>query len=312
MELIRGLVNLRPRHRGCVVSIGNFDGAHLGHQAVLGRLAEKAALLGVPAVVVTFEPQPREFFVHGETPPRLTRFREKIIALRRYSVDRVLCIRFNKQFANWSAQEFIQRLLIDGLEVRCIIVGDDFRFGKGRSGDIEMLKQAGAEHGFQVVNMHSFGVDEARVSSTRIRVALQAGDLHTAEKMLGRVYRMCGRVAHGDQLGRKLGFPTANIHLHRRAVPVLGVFVVEMLGLDTEPLPGVANVGTRPTVNGQRTLLEVHLFDFNQDIYGRYVEVNFLHKLRDEERYASLQLLAEQIQRDADQAREFFRLMPSK
>lgn len=312
MELIRGLANLRPRHRGCVVTIGNFDGVHLGHQAILGRLAEKAALLGVPAVVVTFEPQPREFFAGGETPPRLTRFREKVIALRRYSVDRLLCVRFNKTFTQWSAEQFINQLLVNGLGARCVIVGDDFRFGQGRLGDIDLLKQAGAAHGFQVINMHSFAIDESRVSSTKIRAALQLGDLHTAEKLLGRPYRMCGRVAHGDQLGRKLGFPTANIHLHRKAVPIHGVFVVEMFGLDVEPLPGVANVGTRPTVNGKRSLLEVHLFDFNQDIYGRYVEVNFLHKLRDEERYASLDLLAAQIQRDADHAREFFRLVPSK
>lgn len=196
--------------------------------------------------------------------------------------------------------------------VRCVIVGDDFHFGKGRQGDINLLKQAGATHAFQVINMHSFAIDETRVSSTKIRSALQMGDLKTAEKLLGRPYRMCGRVAHGDKLGRKLGFATANIHLHRKAVPLHGVYVVEMFGLDAEPLPGVASVGTRPTVNGKRTLLEVHLFDFNQDIYGRYVEVNFLHKLRDEERYASLDLLAAQIQRDADDAREFFRLAPSK
>lgn len=312
MELIRGLANIRPQHRGCVVTIGNFDGVHLGHQAILGRLAEKAALLGVPAVVVTFEPQPREFFAGGETPARLTRFREKVIALRRYSVDGVLCIRFNHAFAQWSADEFIRRLLVEGLGVRCVIVGDDFHFGKGRQGDINLLKQAGAAHAFQVINMHSFAIDETRVSSTKIRAALQTGDLKTAEKLLGRPYRMCGRVAHGDKLGRKLGFATANIHLHRKAVPLHGVYVVEMFGLDAEPLPGVASVGTRPTVNGKRTLLEVHLFDFNQDIYGRYVEVNFLHKLRDEERYASLDLLAAQIQRDADDAREFFRLAPSK
>ncbi len=307
MELIRGLCNLRPRHRGCVATIGNFDGVHLGHQAVLGQLAEKAAELSLPSVVITFEPYPQEFFAHGAVvPPRLTRFREKIQALRRYSVDRVLCLPFNRVLSETSAQDFIRRILVEGLGVRYLVVGDDFRFGHQRQGDFAMLKEAGARYGFQVVNRHTFSIDGARVSSTRIREALAHGDLNNAGKLLGRPYRMCGRVAHGDQRGRTIGFPTANIYLHRKASPVQGVFAVEVFGLDAEPLPGVANVGTRPTVDGTRALLEVHLLDFAQDIYGCYVQVDFLHKLRDEQKFASLDDLKRQIEFDTAQARDFF------
>lgn len=307
MELIRGFYNLRPRHHGCVATIGNFDGVHLGHQAVLGQLAEKSAELGLPSVVVTFEPQPREFFAHSQSPARLTRFREKMQALRRYSVDRVVCLRFDEKLANMEAQEFIQRLLVEGLGVRYLVAGDNFRFGHDRRGDFAMLQTAGARYGFQVVNMHTFSVDNIRVSSTRIREALAAGDFTTAEKLLGRPYRMSGRVAHGDKLGSRLGFPTANIHLHRKMAPLQGVFVVEMFGLSREPVSGAANVGTRPTLNGTRCLLEVHLLDFNEDIYGRYVQVEFLHKLRDEVRYDSLDELKDAIAKDCEQTREFFR-----
>lgn len=307
MELIRGFYNLRPRHHGCVATIGNFDGVHLGHQAVLGQLAEKSAELGLPSVVVTFEPQPREFFAHSQSPARLTRFREKMQALRRYSVDRVVCLRFDEKLASMEAQDFIQRLLVEGLGVRYLVAGDDFRFGHDRRGDFAMLQTAGARYGFQVVNMHTFSVDNIRVSSTRIREALAAGDFTTAEKLLGRPYRMSGRVAHGDKLGSRLGFPTANIHLHRKTAPLQGVFVVEMFGLSREPVSGAANVGTRPTLNGTRCLLEVHLLDFNEDIYGRYVQVEFLHKLRDEVRYDSLDELKDAIAKDCEQTREFFR-----
>jgi riboflavin kinase/FMN adenylyltransferase len=306
MELIRGLHNLRPAHHGCVATIGNFDGVHLGHQAVIGQLAENADHFGVPSTVITFEPQPLEYFTRGEAPARLTRLREKLQALRRYSVDRVLCLRFDEHLASMPAQEFIRRVLVDGLGVRYLVLGDDFRFGKGRVGDFAMLEQAGAEYGFQVVNMHTFSVDGERVSSTRVRQALAAGDLTAAEKLLGRPYRMCGRVAHGDKRGRSIGFPTANIHLHRQKSPVAGVFAVEMFGLDTEPVAGVANVGSRPTVDGTRILLEVHLFDFDQEIYGRYVHVNFVKKLRDETRFDSFEALQQQIDKDVIEARGYF------
>lgn len=305
MQIIRGSHNLRPSHRGCVATIGNFDGVHLGHQAVLGQLAEKADALGLPLVVVTFEPQPEEYFRPAAAPPRLTRLREKAQALRRYAVDRLLVLRFNARFAAQEPQAFIERVLVEGLGVRYLVIGDDFRFGKQRAGDFEMLGKAGLEHGFEVVNMHTFSLDSERVSSTRVREALGVGDLNAAEKLLGRPYRMSGRVAHGDKLGRAIGFPTANIHLHRKATPLRGVFAVELYGILGEPLPGVANLGTRPTAGGLRTLLEVHLFDFDNDIYGAHVHVEFLHKLRDERRFDSFEALKQQIQRDAAQAREF-------
>ena len=306
MELISGLHNLRSRHHGCVATIGNFDGVHLGHQAVLGQLAEKADELSLPSLVITFEPQPQEYFAPEQAKPRLTRLREKLKALPRYGVDRVLCLRFNQSLASLPADEFIKQILVDGLGVRYLVVGDDFRFGSGRAGDFSMLQKAGEENGFPVVNMHTFNIDGERVSSTRIREALAKGDLDTAEKLIGRPYRMCGRVAHGDKRGRTMGFPTANIHLHRKATPVEGVFAVEMFGVEGEPVAGVANVGTRPTVDGTRSLLEVHLFDFDKDIYGQYIHVNFVHKLRDEERFDSFEELKQQILKDADDARAFF------
>lgn len=306
MKIIRGLYNLRPQHQACVATIGNFDGVHLGHQAVLGQLAEKADALGLPLVVVTFEPQPQEFFRPEVSPPRLTRFREKVQALRRYAVDHVLSLRFDAAFSCQSPDEFIQHLLVDGLAVRYLVVGDDFRFGKDRQGDFARLRVAGQEHGFEVVSMHTFMLDGERVSSTRVREALGKGDLNEAEKLLGRIYRMSGRVAHGDKRGRTIGFPTANIHLHRKAIPLRGVYVVELYGIAGEPLAGVANLGTRPTVDGMRTLLEVHIFDFERDIYGAHVHVDFLHKLRDEQRFADFEALKAQIVCDAAQARDYF------
>jgi riboflavin kinase/FMN adenylyltransferase len=304
MELIRGLTNLKPRHRPCVATIGNFDGVHLGHQAIIGQLAEKGAELRLPTTVVIFEPQPLEFFQPAaKVPPRLTRLREKLQALRRYSVERVLCLRFDDELARLSPDAFIRRILVDGLGVRYLVVGDDFRFGARRAGDFALLKRAGEAHGFQVVPMHTVMIDGERVSSTRVRRALADGDLETAEKLLGRPYRMCGRVAHGDKRGRTIGVPTANVHLHRVATPVKGVYVVEVFGLHEEPVTGVANVGTRPTVDGTRTLLEIHLFEFDRDIYGHYININFLHKLRDEQRFASFDELKARIQRDIDEAR---------
>lgn len=308
MELVRGLHNLRPRHRGCAVTIGNFDGVHLGHQSVLGQLAERAAELQVPVTVVTFEPQPMEYFSPETAPPRLTRFREKIEALRRFGVDRVVNLRFDRRLAGMAPETFLREILLDGLGVKYLVVGDDFRFGRDRAGTFSMLQQAGDEHGFPVVNMHTFGIEGSRVSSTRIREALASGNLATAEALLGRQYRMSGRVAHGDKRGRQIGFPTANIHLHRTAAPVSGVFAVEMFGLPHEPLPGIANVGTRPTVDGTRPLLEVNLFNFSGNIYGCHVQVEFLHKIRDEQRFESFEALKAQIERDVAEARGYFGL----
>lgn len=312
MELIRGLHNLTARHRGCVATIGNFDGVHLGHQAVLGQLAEKADEFCAPTTVIIFEPQPQEYFASGAATPRLARLREKLLALRRFSVDRVLCLPFNRALAELSAEAFIERVLLDGLGVRYLVVGDDFRFGAGRRGDFAMLQAAGARHGFELARMHTFTLGGERVSSTRIRAALAAGEMAQAGQLLGRPYRMCGRVAHGDKRGRTIGFPTANIQLHRKTSPLGGVFAVELFGVAGEPWRGVANVGCRPTVDGLRPLLEAHLFDFDGDLYGRHVCVNFLHKIREELRFASFDDLKRQILRDAQDARDFFSGKPLK
>ncbi len=306
MELIRGLHNLRPAHRGCVATIGNFDGVHLGHQEVLGQLAEKAEDLGLPTTLITFEPQPLEYFAPERAPARLTRLREKLQALRRFSVDRVLLLPFNRQLAEKGAQEFIRQILVAGLDVKYLVVGDDFRFGRGREGDFDTLVAAGREHGFQVVNMHTYSVDGERVSSTRVREALERGDMRAAERLLGRHYRMSGRVRHGDRLGRELGFPTANIWLHRKVSPLEGIFAVEVFGLEREPLAAVASIGNRPTVDGTRTILEVYIFDFDAEIYGRYLQVAFLHKLRDQLKFDSLEALREQIARDVRETQAFF------
>lgn len=306
MEFIRGLQNLKPRHQGCVATIGNFDGVHVGHQTVIRQVTDKARELGLPAVVVTFEPQPREYFRPEVSPPRLTKLREKLHALQDLHVDRVLCLRFNDYLASLTAEQFVQAVLVDGLGVNYLVVGDDFRFGQGRAGDFEFLCQAGELHQFEVANTHSCKVDNLRVSSTRIRQALTAGNLELVEILLGRPYCMCGHVAHGDKRGRDIGFPTANIHLHRHATPLKGVYAVRMLGLAEGPVNGVANLGTRPTVEGTRTLLEVHLLDFQRDIYGAHVDVCFLEKLRDEQRFDSFEALQAQIKRDVHRAREIF------
>jgi riboflavin kinase/FMN adenylyltransferase len=307
MKIIRDLHSLPERERTCVATIGNFDGVHLGHQAMLRRLGEKAEALGLPALVILFEPQPQEYFAPDKAPARLTRLRDKIQALHRLGVDRVLCLRFRPALAALSAEAFIEQYLVRNLWVRYLIVGDDFRFGKNRTGDYALLDRAGREHGFTVVSMPTVDAGGERVSSTRIRQALAEADFTTAARMLGRPFAISGRIGHGDKRGRSIGFPTANIQLRRRSVPVSGVFAVEVAGIRDVPLAGVANVGTRPTVDGTRSLLEFHLFDFDADIYGKHVDVTFRYKLRDERRFASLDELKTQIGRDVEQGRAFFR-----
>jgi len=305
-ELIRGLYNFSLKNKGCVATIGNFDGVHLGHQALLSEVKKRAKALGVPSLVITFEPQPMEFFTRVKSVPRLTRFREKFSQLAQSGIDKVLVIRFNAEFAALTAEEFMEHLLSGTLGIKEIIVGDDFHFGKGRQGNMNVLKQAGEQLGFAVKSVQSVLIDNERVSSTRIRKALVDSDHLLAERLLGRPYSMLGRVVYGDQLGRTIGFPTANIYLHRQATPVHGIYVTRLYGITKKALPGVANVGIRPTVGGTRTLLEVHLFNFNQNIYGKYVCVEFCKKLRDEEHYETLDLMKEQILKDADEARHYF------
>jgi riboflavin kinase/FMN adenylyltransferase len=307
MRFIRGLYNLHPGQRGCVATIGNFDGVHRGHQAVLEQVREQATCRRLPAALITFEPLPREYFTPQEAPPRLTRLREKLIALRRYGIERVVCLRFDQRLAGLAPQAFIREILVDGMGVKYLVVGDDFRFGEHRAGTFATLQAAGAEYGFEVASMHTYRIGGGRVSSTRVREALAHGDLLTASLLLGRPYGMSGRVAHGDKRGRTIGFPTANVYLHRTSSPVAGVFAVEVEGIADTPVSGIANVGSRPTVDGTRSLLEVHLFDFSGELYGRYVQVSFLKKLREERRFTSVDSLREQILLDVDQARAFFR-----
>lgn len=310
MELIRGQHNLKPRHRGCVATIGNFDGLHRGHQAVIAQVKEKADEMQLPAVLITFEPQPQEYFRPHEIPARLTRLREKLAVIETLAIDRVLCLRFNAKLAELTAEQFVQQILVDGLGIKYLVVGDDFKFGKGRSGDFQFLNAVAGQHGFEVSDTRTLDFQGRRVSSTRVRNALGEGDLALAHQLLGRNYAMSGRVAHGDKRGRTIGFPTANIYLHRKSSPVYGVYAVQLHSNDPRigdrPVNGVANVGQRPTVGGTRTLLEVHLFDFDADIYGAYVQVSFLHKIRDEQRFESFEALKAQIQRDAGEARAFF------
>ncbi|EIK53558.1 bifunctional riboflavin kinase/FMN adenylyltransferase [Stutzerimonas stutzeri TS44] len=310
MQLVRGLHNLRPRHRGCVATIGNFDGVHRGHQAILARLRERAAELGVPSCVVIFEPQPREFFAPDRAPARLTRLREKLCLLSEQGVDRVLCLAFNRRLRELSAAEFVHATLVQGLGVRHLEVGDDFRFGCDRAGDFDFLRKAGAAEGFTVEAATTIEVNGERVSSTRVRQALAAGDLDAVEALLGRPFSLGGRVMHGQKLGRQLGTPTANIQLKRRSAPLSGVFVVS-LELGGRQLAGVANIGTRPSVESDgKPHLEVHLLDYQGDLYGRRVCVTFHRKLRDEQRFASLEALKTAIDADVAAARAYWRASP--
>lgn len=306
MELIRGLYNLRAAQRRCVATIGNFDGVHLGHQAVLTQLAARAATLQSPSVAIIFEPLPREFFHPASAPPRLTRLREKLMVLREHRIDSVLCLRFDAALAAMRASEFIDRILIQGLDVRYLVLGDDFHFGKDREGNFDTLRAAGSAYGFEVANMPTLEIEGERVSSTRIRQALTRGDLSAAEVLLGRRYCLCGRVRRGDSLGRKLGFPTANLALGWPLPPVQGIYAVEVSGLEREPLQGVASIGSRPAVHGTDHRLEVYLLDFNDDIYGRHPCVALLQKIRDEAHFDSLSELKTQIARDVESARAYF------
>lgn len=318
MRLIRGLTNLKrlsgqagsPLAGGCVATIGNFDGVHLGHKTIIDQVKQKAAQLGVPSVVMIFEPQPREFFQGDEAPPRLMPFRQKFEALLAEGVDMVLCIRFDETFRSYSGMGFIEDVLISGLGVRHLVVGDDFRFGCDRAGDFKLLQGVGQERGFTVENTRTVTVDGERVSSTRVRNALNVNGLKEAERLLGHPYRIHGRIVYGRQLGRQLNAPTANILLNQ--MPALrGVYVVRARLETGEWCDGVANIGLRPTVDGKRPSLEVHLFDFAGTLYGQHLEVVFRHGLRDEVKFDSVDELRQQIARDFDNARAWLAYNPA-
>ena len=301
--MIRGIYNLRARHRGCALTIGNFDGVHRGHQAVFAQLAAIAQDKGVAGAALTFEPQPREFFSGENAPARLTRFREKVEALADTRLERVVVESFTQAFSQLSPEAFIKDVLVDALDVRHVVVGEDFHYGHRARGSFMALQEAGQELGFGVSRCVTFELDGRRVSSSWVRDALANGELAEAQKLLGRPYCIQGRVARGQQMGRTIGFPTANVPLWRLSTPLSGVFAVRVHGLATGALVGVANLGTRPTVKGSHKLLEVHLFDFDEEIYGRHVSVEFVHKIRGEKKFDSLDALKAQIGRDGDAAR---------
>jgi riboflavin kinase/FMN adenylyltransferase len=289
------------------LTIGNFDGVHLGHRAMIARLSEVARSRGLPATVMTFEPQPQEFFAPDQAPARLTSLREKLELLRQCEVARVYVCRFGYAFAQLTADEFVTHVLRDGLAVKWLLVGDDFRFGARRAGDLGHLKSMAPQAGFDVEAMASVVVAGARVSSTAIRTCLEKGDLDGARRLLGRRYAISGRVVDGDKLGAKIGYPTANVQLKRLKAPLSGIFVVEVEGLGPAPLPGVASLGVRPTVKERgRPTLEVHLFDFDERIYGKRITVRFLEKLREEQKFSDLDALVAQMRRDAAAARDYF------
>lgn len=291
-----------------MATIGSFDGVHLGHQAILARLVEVGRARGLPTLVMVFEPQPHEYFSREKAPARLTRLREKVKALFNFGVDRVLCLRFNAHLRNLSAHAFIREILVEHLAVAHLEIGDDFRFGCDRTGDFQLLQQMGAQYGFQVRDTQTFLLEGERVSSTRVRQLLEAAQFAAAARLLGRPYVISGRVIVGKRLGRTLGVPTANIGLGRYRSPVRGVYAVRVSvpGEEKEYL-GAANVGVRPTVNGgAKPLLEVHMLDFSGDLYGRCLQVEFCHKLRDEQKFSSLDELKQQIQRDINATRQFF------
>lgn len=307
MELIRGLHNLRPRHRGCVVTIGAFDGVHLGHQAVIGHLLEKSRELGVPSVVIVFEPLPREYFSPIEAPARIMSFREKFRAMEALGVDRLLRVRFNESLRTMSASRFVQDVFVRGLGVRYIALGDDFRFGNDREGDLAFVRLQGRRYGYEAGPTPTRTLDGERVSSTRIRWALERADFPAAERLLGRPYSISGKVIYGRQVGRSIGTPTANLELRRLRAPLSGVFVVEVDGAGLECAPGVANVGVRPTVDDSiRANLEVHLLDREIGLYGQHIEVTFRHKLREERKFGSVEELKENIARDIANTRAWF------
>jgi riboflavin kinase / FMN adenylyltransferase len=306
MRVFNGLPKLADQ-RGCALSIGNFDGVHRGHRALLQRVVEVARQRGLTAAAMTFEPHPREYFAPEQAPARIANLRDKIEGLRQAGIERVYVQHFNREFASLSPEQFIARVLVQGCRVRWLLAGDDFRFGAKRAGDVTLLRAAGARAGFTVEEVGAVLLGGERVSSSRIRAALGQGDLALAADLLGHPYAISGRVLHGTKLGRQIGFPTLNLRVASTRPALRGIFAVRVRGVGAGALPGVASVGLRPTVDDSgRWLLEVHLFDFSGELYGRLVQVEFVQKLRDEERFDSVRELTAAIQRDADRARAIF------
>jgi riboflavin kinase/FMN adenylyltransferase len=304
MELVRGLHNISRTPEGCVLTVGNYDGVHLGHQKMIGALKTRATELRSAATVLVFEPSSKEFIDPEGAPPRLTRWREKFLALAAQGVDRLVTLRFDEYMRAMTPECFVDELIVAALGTRHIVVGNDFRYGCNAGGTIDSLRAAGEARGFGVEQIAPFVVDGVRVSSTAVRERLAESDFAGAKRLLGRPYRMLGRVVHGRELGRTLGFPTANLRLMRRKSPVLGVMAVRVFGIEPNALTAVASLGTRPTVDGTDMLLEVHVFDFAGELYGREIEVEFVARLRDEVKFDSLDALTVQMKIDAAQARD--------
>jgi riboflavin kinase/FMN adenylyltransferase len=305
MELIRSINSPSLKKQDCVATIGNFDGVHLGHRSVIKQLIRNAKEMSLPSVVVTFEPLPMEFFSATTAPARLTEFREKIELLTAMSVDKVVCLRFNHSLASLSAQSFVKDILANGLQVKRLIVGDDFRFGANREGNVALLRELGPTYGFDLIPAETYHYNNVRVSSSLVRGFLAIGEFERAQHYLGRTYHMDGKVIHGDKRGKKLGFPTANLACHRLNCPLSGVYVVRIHGLNGKIHEGVANIGTRPVFDGDRFLLETFIFNFEQEIYGRRIRVEFVKKLRDELKFHSVEALCEQMKKDVKKAKVF-------
>ena len=305
MRLVRHLSDLpyQDLARGSVVTIGSYDGLHPGHRQLLDRVIAESGKRNVPSVVMSFEPTPKEFFSADAPPARLMRFREKFDALRDYGIDVFYCPRFGPAMRSISADAFIRRILVHGLNVRHIVIGDDFQFARRREGSLVELQRASGALQYSVEQVPSVIVDGIRVSSTAIREALAAGDVARATSLLGRPYRMSGRIVRGRRVGRDLGYATANVDLRRRQSAVMGIYAVRVHGLPDGPVDGVASVGTRPTFDLTKPLLEVHLFDFDRDIYGEYIHVDFIEHLRDEEKFETVEALVAQMRIDEQNAR---------
>ncbi len=306
MEILHGLYNIRAEHYGNVVTMGNFDGVHRGHQMLLDHLQQQGAQYNVPSMVITFEPQPREYFAGASVPPRLTRLREKAELLRRHGLDRLLLLPFNEQTARTPAQWITDELLHSRLGAKYVLVGDDFRFGHERRGDYAFMQAAGERLGFAVGQTSTLSLGEQRISSSRVRDALAEGDFALAEELLGHEYFIMGRVVYGRQLGRQLGVPTANIRLHRYKAALEGVYCVTVQGIDDQEYQGIANIGVRPTVDGKEPLLEVHVFDYSGNLYNSLLTVTFKRKLRNEVAFDGIDALKTQIDKDVAEAKAWF------
>lgn len=306
MEIINGAHNIRSDHHGNVITMGNFDGVHRGHQQILADLRAKSASLGVPSTLITFEPQPREFFRGSEVPPRLTRLREKVQLLEATGLDRLLLLPFNERTAGTSPEWITNDLFHQLLGAKHVIVGDDFRFGRDRQGDFNLIKEMGAKLGYTVNDTTTVEHDGERISSTRVRQCLAAADFSLAEALLGHEYFIMGRVVYGRQLGRQLGVPTANIRLQRYRAALEGVYCVTVEGIDEQLHTGIANIGVRPTVDGKEPLLEVHVFNYSGNLYNELLTIRFKRKLRDEQAFDGIDALKAQIDRDIAEAKEWF------